>query len=53
MGITPAKASTVKMRESRPWPTRVEPMVRLQSQRPAVATFSLERTKELASSPTR
>ena len=36
---------------SKAWPTMVDPMVRVQSQRPRVRTLSLARVKELANSP--
>ncbi len=52
-GMVPAKARVAKMAVSSPSPTIVEPMVRVQSQRPPVATFMRARTMELANSPTR
>ena len=40
----PAKAIVTKSVESIAWPTTDEPIVRLHSQRPPVATFIRERT---------
>ncbi|GBD16615.1 hypothetical protein HRbin26_01513 [bacterium HR26] len=51
--MVPMKAMVTKTSESSPCPTRVEPMVRVQSQRPWVSSFIRERTAALANSPTR
>ena len=48
VGITPAKAMITNKSVSTPSPTTVEPMVRVQSQRPLVKIFSLAKVKELA-----
>jgi len=52
-GTEPAKASATKTVLSSAWPTTVEPIVRVQSQRPRVKIFIFARTKELANSPAR
>ena len=44
VGRIPMNAMAMKTAESRPCPTRVEPMVRAHSQRPRVAIFILART---------
>jgi hypothetical protein len=48
----PANAIVTKISESSPSPTIVEPIVRVQSQRPPVATFIRASTYAFASSPT-
>ena len=52
-GSTPANAPVMKMAESTPCPIKVEPMVRVHSQRPCVAIFSRAITNELRNSPAR
>src|SRR5437899_9947374 len=47
-GTVPAKASVTKITVSNAWPTSVEPIVRVQSQRPRGRIFSLASTNELA-----
>src|SRR2546425_346427 len=52
-GTEPAKASATNTALSSAWPITVEPIVRVQSQRPRVRIFIFARTKELANSPAR
>src|SRR5262252_1558332 len=47
------KASRINTTVSAPSPTKVDPIVLVQSQRPLVAILSLARTNELRNSPTR
>jgi len=52
-GMMPAKASVMNTAESSAWPTTVEPMVRVHSQRPFVAILSWPAHRRWANSPTR
>src|SRR5580692_488635 len=49
--VYPAKAMAMTTAVSTAWPVMVEPMVRVQSQRPRVRIFILARVKELVNSP--